>query len=318
MLFEKKKIQIETLSEYLVSVRQNLGLSALEVSQKVSIKPKYLASLEQGEFKNLPADVYVLGFLKQLGRVYAIDADVLIEQYKKEKGIERQMQKQGEQRQGLWSGKFFKKIIVTPKILSFSVGFLFVVLTVGYIVWQVWSINRMPNLKISEPVNNSVIKASSVFVRGSTDPGLTVSINGENIFVDNKGGFEKQLGLNPGPKEIVITAKNRFDKSASQTINIIGTSQAEPDSSPLDLKAEFSGSVVLGVNIDDQETQNYNFQSGDSKLFFAKSKVVLSTSDAGATKITVNGQSMGAMGRSKEALSNVAFYPPASATTTDK
>ena len=309
MIFEKKKIQIETLSEYLVSVRENLGLSALEVSQKIAIKPKFLSALEQGDFKVLPADVYVLGFLKQLGGLYSIEADALIDQYKKEKCIERQMHKQGQSLSSSGYKKILNRLVVTPKILSLTVGLLFIVLTVGYIVWQVWSINKMPNLNISEPANNSVIKASSVFIRGTTDPGLSVLINGENIFVDNKGYFEKQLGLNPGPKEIVVIAKNRFDKSASQTINIIGVNPAEAADNRLEVKVDFSSPVILGVGVDNQTVENFNFQPGDSKVFYAKDKIILSTSDAGATKVTVNGQSLGSMGRAKEALSNVVFYP---------
>ncbi len=293
----------------MVVVRENLELSVLEVSKKTAIKPQFLSALEQGEYKKLPADVYVLGFLKQLAGLYSIEADTLIAQFKKEKGIEFQINKQKEVLGGSWFKKAFQKLVVTPKILSLTLGLFFVVLTVGYIIWQVWSINKMPNLKIFEPGNNTVINASSVFVRGTTDPGLNVSINGENIFLDNRGFFEKQLGLNPGPKEIVVTVKNRFDKSVSQTINIIGTDTGGAETGRLELKAEFSAMVVLGVGIDGQAEQNFSFQPGENKSFYAKDKIILSTTDAGATKVTVNGQSMGAMGRAKEALSNVVFYP---------
>ncbi|MFA5991055.1 MAG: helix-turn-helix domain-containing protein [Candidatus Doudnabacteria bacterium] len=318
MLFEKKKIQIETLSEYLVAVRENLKLSGLEVSKKTTIKPLFLTALEQGDYKKLPADVYVLGFLRQLAGLYLISAETLIAQFKKEKGIDRQIQKQKYSSACPWYKKVFKKIIVTPKILSLTLGLFFVALTVGYIIWQVWSINKMPNLKISEPVNNTVIKASSVFVRGTTDPGLTVSINGENIFVDNKGFFEKQLSLNPGSKEIIVTAKNRFDKSISQTINIIGASVGGAETGKLELRADFSAAVVLGVGIDGQTAQNFSFQPGENKSFFAKDKIILSTTDAGATKVTVNGQSMGAMGRANEALNNIVFYSQTATSSTLK
>ncbi len=318
MLFEKKKIQIETLSEYLVAVRENLKLSGLEVSKKTTIKPLFLNALEQGDYKKLPADVYVLGFLKQLAGLYLIDAETLIGQFKKEKGIDRQIQKQSQSLACPWYKKIFSKVVVTPKILSFTLGLLFVALSVGYIIWQVWSINKMPNLKISEPLNNTVIKASSVFVRGNTDPGITVSINGENIFVDSKGFFEKQLSLNPGSKEIVVMAKNRFDKAISQTINIIGASAGGAETGKLELKADFSAAVVLGVGIDGQPTQNFSFQPGESKYFFAKDKIILSTTDAGATKVTVNGQSMGAMGRTKEVLNNIVFYPQTATSSSVK
>ena len=73
----------------------------------------------------------------------------------------------------------------------------------------------------------------------------------------------------------------------------------------------------MTVNMDDQETQNFNFSSGDTKTFIAKQKIILSTSDAGATDISLNGQNLGLMGKAKEQLSGITFYaPPASATTT--
>lgn len=308
MLFEKKKIQIETLSEYLLAARENLGMSVLEVSKKTTIKPQFISALEQGVYKILPADVYVLGFLKQLGGLYSVEAEALVDQYKKEKCIERQIQKQGEVLNRPWYKNIFRKVVVTPKILSLTVGLFFIVVTVGYIIWQVWSINKMPNLRITEPQNNAVINMASVFVRGTTDPGLNVSINGENIFVDSKGYFEKQLGLNPGPKEIVVSAKNRFDKTASQTINIIGTGRQEIQAGRLELKAEFTSVVALGVEIDGAPAENFNFQAGENKVFYAKDKIIVSTTDAGATKVTVNGQTMGAMGRTKEVLDNIVFY----------
>ena len=58
MLFEKKKVRIETLSEYLNAVRKNLDLSIEEVCAKTGISRKFLNALESGNFKELPADVY--------------------------------------------------------------------------------------------------------------------------------------------------------------------------------------------------------------------------------------------------------------------
>ena len=75
MVFERKKIQLETLSEYLQEAREALGLSAEEVAAKTSIKLFFLQALESGEFKKLPPDVYVLGFLKQLAELYSVESD---------------------------------------------------------------------------------------------------------------------------------------------------------------------------------------------------------------------------------------------------
>jgi cytoskeletal protein RodZ len=309
MIFEKKKIQIETLSEYLTQVRTDLNLSQDDVVSRTSIQPKFLMALENGNFKILPADVYVFGFLKQLSILYIINSEILIDQYKKERGIHAKVNEERKYAASNWYNKRFKKLIITPKILSLSFGLAFVVLSVGYIIWQVWSINRTPSLEVFEPANNSAILGSAVKIKGRTDIGMSIDVNGQGIFVDNKGNFETQLGLNPGPEQIVVTAKNRFDKSAVQNISVIGQATTSVVSSNhLQLKVDFSAQVTFVFSIDGQPQQTFNFNSGDSKTFSANQKILISTTDAGATKVTVNGQSLGSMGRSKEVINDVPFF----------
>lgn len=309
MIFEQKKIQIETLSEYLSAARANLNLSLKEVAEKVKMKVKFLESLETGNFKALPADVYVNGFLRRLAELYVVDSVLLIEQFKKEKCIQQQMQKQVAEKNKKRLGNMTQHLIITPKVISLVAGVMFVALTLAYIIWQVWSINKAPSLKILEPQNNIVVTGSSVMIKGETDPGAIVTVNGENnnIFVDGKGFFQTQLGLGAGPAQILVTAKNRFDKSVSQTININGYVPEPIEGKSLELKVDFISSVTLGFAIDGGEMQTMVFSSGDSKTFSAKQKILISTSDAGATRINVNGQDLGPMGRSKEQLSNIPF-----------
>jgi cytoskeletal protein RodZ len=308
MIFEKKKIKIETLSEYLTEVRLSLGLSLDEVIKKTGIKPQFLRALENGDLKILPADVYVFGFLRQLSELYSIDSEMLIGQYKKERGIQQQLAKQIVL-DNVWYKKYFTKLVVTPKLITLVLGLAFVVLTVGYIIWQVWSINKTPSLQIIQPADNAVIAGSSVEVSGNTDSGSTITINGQGVFVDGQGNFQSQLGLTPGPKEIDIVATNRFGKAVSKDINI--TAAPPSGSTPtgtLNLQLNFTSAVTLGYIVDGLPQQTLSFNSGDSKTFTANQEIILSTSDAGATKVTLNGTILGPMGRPKEALENVPFY----------
>ncbi len=306
MSFERKKIQTETLSEYLAGVRQNLNLSLNEVSSQTGIQPKFLAALESGDFAVLPADVYVLGFLAQLARMYSVNSEELIEQYKKEKGIHKNLVKQGFASKIL-PRQIFGKVVITPKILSLAVGVAFVVMTVSYIVWQVWSINRAPSLKIESPENFSIIAGAAVEITGLTEPGMSVAINGQNVFVDSEGRFKTQLGLAPGPKEISVVAKNRFGKSVGKVITVTATSQAEIVKAGLELRVNFTDSVEFSFTIDDESMQTINFSAGDSKIFAGREKIVLSTSNAGATVVNLNGENLGPLGSVGEMLNNIPF-----------
>ena len=108
------------------------------------------------------------------------------------------------------------------------------------------------------------------------------------------------------------------DKTVRKTLNITGSEpQTAPTSGQLVLKIDFSSNVNLSFAIDDGINEKLNFGSGDSKTFTAKRKILLSTSDAGATKITLNGQSLGPMGRTKEQLSNIPFLAQSDTINTE-
>ena len=317
MIFETKKLQLETLSEYLSEIRTELGMTVTEVAKKIDIKEKFLSDLEQNKFAHLPADVYVFGFLKKLAQLYAIDATVLIEQYKKERAIAQQLQKKtllG--RAG--SKNYFGKLVITPKFLSLVVGLLFVVGTLGYIVWQVSSINKTPSLQILQPQDRQLIHGSVVEVKGSTDPGMTVSINNQNVFVDSQGGFQTQVGVNGGPTPLVFVAANKFDKTTSRTLTVIGDNSivAGATTTAVTLKLSFTASVSLTFMLDDATPQTVSFQAGDTKVLTANQKIIISTSDAGATDVIYNSQNIGPLGRPKEKLENVPFFPEADAVPT--
>ncbi len=307
-MFEKKKIQIETLGEYLFEVRKNLGLALEETAKKTSIAPKFIKALEAGEFAKLPPPVYVNGFLEQLGRLYKVETNILIGQYKKELNILEQIKKSSFN-QNSFGKKFLSKIIITPKFLSIALGILFVAATIVYIIWQVVSINRTPSLEIFQPKDQQAIVGSSVQINGKTDPGMTVTVNGENVFVEKDGKFKAQVGISLGPKELVIIAKNRFEKSVSKTLIVIGEDQPKIPTAKLELRLSFSGPVVLSYSLDGQPNQTLNFHAGDFKMLVANKKIVVSVSDAGATKAVLNGNSLGAMGRAGEKLENIPFFP---------
>lgn len=308
-MFERKKIQLETLGEYLKQVREDLKLSEAYVISKTGIKPKFLKSLEAGDYENLPPDVYVFGFLKEMASLYSVDPNELVNQYKKEKKIQQQL----EVSRGVtssWVKRKISSLVITPRRLSVAVGLVFMAATVAYIIWQVASINRVPNLEIFEPKDRQIVKESYVVVRGKTDPGMTISVNNENVFVDQDGIFKIQLGVSNGPKELTIMAKNKFDTSVSKTISIVGESEySQAGETQVEVKIDFKGVVELEFSLDDGPVQKAQFQNGETKILLAKKKVLVSTSDAGLTLITLNGQMVGPLGRPGEKLTGIPFFP---------
>lgn len=308
MFFEKKKIQIDTLGEYLAEIRQSLNLDLKKVSSKTGISERFIESLEAGDFCKLPADVYVLGFLKQLSLEYGIDQKQLIDQYKKEKSIFGHLQKKENLPPKSIKGRIFDRIVVTPKILSLVTGLLFIGATIFYIVWQVASLNKAPFLEIFDPTEGQVLSASFASIKGKTDVGSMVSVNDQPVFVDENGLFQTQIGVNNGPKDIVIISKNKFDKSTKKTISINVEIKNGRIENEIELSLYFGGEVQIEVGVDEAKNIQETFHKGDTKIIKAKKKIVVSTSNAGATEAVLNGQKLGPLGRQGEILKNVPFF----------
>lgn len=72
----------EQLGDYLKARREELELTIEEVSDQTNIARRYLRALEREDFNQLPAEVYVRGFLRTYARLLNLDAETLIADYK--------------------------------------------------------------------------------------------------------------------------------------------------------------------------------------------------------------------------------------------
>jgi cytoskeletal protein RodZ len=311
MIFETKKVPLETLGEYLASVRENLGLSVAEVVESSGICEKYLLYLEAGQYQHLPPDVYIFGFLKKLAELYSVPDQTLLEQYKKERGIINQVANNLLAPQTGFRG-WLAKLVITPKLITLAGGLGLVFIAVFYLVFQVSAINRTPSLKVFEPASGSIVKGSVVNVSGQADAGSVVSINGQNVFVDDQGKFNTSLSVAVGQKELAITAQNKFGKQSSQKLVVmvedpaLAAASAAPLPAPvslgLNLELKFSRATTISINRDGEELAKETVPIDGVKNITAQSKIILTTSDAGSTKATLNGKELGILGRNKEKL----------------
>lgn len=314
MTFEIKKITSETLGEYLQEARAHFGLSLSEVAHRAVIKVEYLGYLEQGLLQKLPPDVYVFGFLRKLAHFYCIDADDLIRQYKIERAV---LDTQGAPVQvtRVSFKQVFERIIVTPKVVSIALVFAVVLFTVGYIVVQVVSLNGSPKLKIKEPLSGQMVSGSFVHVEGETDPGVTLKINDQAVFVDSNGVFDATIGVIPGQKELQVNAQNKFGKVSEQKLQMIVHDGVAPEvlgdstlaADGLDLELQFTDATTISLVVDGTSFPAEQIEKGGSKTVYAHDKVLLTTSNAGVTRVVLNGKSLGALGKNGEILKDVPF-----------
>jgi hypothetical protein len=132
--------------------------------------------------------------------------------------------------------------------------------------------------------------------------------------VDAKTGkFNAVVSVNPGQKDLSVIAANKFGKSNNKKVSVlvdapVVENQTEKKSEEqLKLTLNFSGSANIMFTADENNSVTESYATGSSKVITANKKILLSTSNAGATSVELNGKTLGPLGKKNETLTDVPF-----------
>jgi cytoskeletal protein RodZ len=81
------QVRAEKVGEILRRTRDTRQISLEEVAKKTKISMRFLTALEKADYKILPSDVFVRGFLRSYARTLGLDPEEIVELYKQEQGI---------------------------------------------------------------------------------------------------------------------------------------------------------------------------------------------------------------------------------------
>lgn len=218
--FEKRKLyptpSQKTLGERLRALRRRNHLSLAKAEEETKVRQKYLVALEKGDYHQLPDDVYTIGFLAKYAEFLGASKEELIQAYRREKGATssvRQLAPKIQLKE--------KRVYLTPKVLVLSLVFLGIAGLLGYIFYSVRNFTSAPNLEISSPVTESVIRQDKAEIVGKTDDGATLKINDQVVFIDDLGNFHETIKLQPGLNNIELRSTNRLKKETVKVIKIL-------------------------------------------------------------------------------------------------
>lgn len=214
--FNKHKLYTKkTLGERLKMYRKRNHHSLANAEEETRVRLKYLEALEKGDYGRLPEDVYTIGFLSKYADFLGAPKDDLIELYKKERGevSPKIISPRLEYKE--------KRVFLTTRSLLFIIIILVALGIFGYIFYSVRKFTSAPNMEISSPVAESVIREDKIEVVGKTDPGATLQINDQVVLIDPNGNFHEQVNLQSGLNNIEIKATNRLKKETIRIIKIL-------------------------------------------------------------------------------------------------
>lgn len=316
MGFVTKKVKSQTLGEYLASCRERSTFSLPEVSLLTRIQPKYLSALEEGRLRDLPSEVYVKGFLRSLARVYRVEDKDFLDQFEDEIRISRNAELLP---MDSTKPKFhFSRFVLSPKTLTISVAVLLGLVSLGYLYFQVSSLSRPPKLEVYSPEADGTVNSSLFLIRGQTEPGASISLNGQPIVVDVNGEFRENLSLGPGSNELVIKAVNKFGKETVVKRSLVLQEKEIAGSFTSEEGVLANGGLTLEIMIGSQvawiylEADGIEKYSGTMlpnarKTVTAKDSIILTTGNAGATRVFLDGKDLGILGKEGEVIRDVEF-----------
>lgn len=218
--FTRKKVETLTLGERLKKMRNDRRVSIVELSRTTGIRSRYLEALESGDYKSLPPNVYVRGFIRSFASAFDADVDMFLRLYERERGMEKNIR--GETGSSGKPGAFMDDggatFVLTPRTVVIASLALVFFASFLYLYTKFRDFDSEPYLAIREPASGISVTLQKIMVVGTADRDGKVSINGHMILVDENGNFSEEVALSKGSNTIRVSATNRFEKETTKEI----------------------------------------------------------------------------------------------------
>ena len=188
---EEKKTIVEVLGELMETKR--IGIKGL--AEVTDVPERYIEALVVGKFEQLPARPYVRGYLFKIAGALEADPNLLWQSYGR--FVEAATPAKGDR---LPTNRFALKRIRTGRV-ALLVALVVLLIFLGF---RLDNILGRPTLNVSVP---ETTQAEVITVNGEVSPGDTLTLNGEVVYPNEEGRFEKQVGLEPGLNTLEFKVK---------------------------------------------------------------------------------------------------------------
>jgi cytoskeleton protein RodZ len=231
------------VGEILQTARERKGVDLARAERETKIRARHLMALEAGDLADLPAPVYAKGFLRNYSTYLGLDADEMVDRWRKEIDQPR--------RADTPTVKPPPQPITTPsrgfKLTSGLVVALvlaaIVFAFVGYVGVQLVRFTQNPEITLSGPAIRQ-LQANTPFVtlRGSGTPNAIITATGtdtgeadplvRNATADGNGAWSLSLEVNKGENHFTITGQDPETARDSDPLKVIVSVPVEDDALP--------------------------------------------------------------------------------------
>ncbi|MEI7604264.1 MAG: helix-turn-helix domain-containing protein [bacterium] len=260
--------------EILKESRLKKNLTINDVFEGTKIRPSYIESIENSDYKSFQSQTSARGFLKNYANYLGLNSDNIIAVYRREQSDKTNNP----------NTKLKLKIPMfelSSSLFIIVIAVLLVVFVIGFFTLQYIQVSTPPKFDIIEPADMSTTTQDNVKVVVVAEKGkaIDIQINGKNInSVDQNGNYFYNLELVSGENKIIVVAQNGIKKETVKEIRVFRKDSENIQTTPnpdlnISIRSISNKSFDLTYSIDSGENIKKSFNPGESTQLLAKSKI---------------------------------------------
>lgn len=201
-MFEENE---KSLSETLFSAMKAKNISIEKLAQITGISDRFLELLLEERFDKLPSSPYLHGYIIKISETLGLEGEKIWQNFFKHTNYV----KRSGAKDTLPGNRFASSFRINKSvIIAIIIGGIVLV----YALIQVLSFFKNPELSLDGIKDDMIVTTSTLQLRGSIDPKDSVVLNGEQLYPDDRGSFEKEIQLAPGFNTLKFDIKKFLGK----------------------------------------------------------------------------------------------------------
>jgi len=196
---------------------KNLDLST--IARAINVQEKYLQALEEERVRDIPSLTYGKYFLRRYAAYLGVSAAALENSLVNAHRFLEQHNLVVRPKKG--KHKTFSLRSHTLLIRRFSIVAVITLCGIGYLSFSLAQSLQPPQLRITSPAQNLITHATELRVSGSTDSEAQVTVNDQNVAIDEEGNFSFQLSIQPGAQIIRVHAVKKHGLASEEERQIL-------------------------------------------------------------------------------------------------
>lgn len=207
---------MQTIGQLLKQARKRKRKTLGQIAGETKIPKSTLEALEADDFSRLPDSPFAKGFVRNYAQTVNLDPEKAIAVFRRDREASKS-------REILPRGLTRPLNELSPwrkRIFAIAIATLILSLFIGYTGWQLKAFLSPPEITISQPKPETVLKGPLVEVKGWVSADSSVWVNDQLAELLPNGEFRVNISLLPGENTILIKAQNRQGKTTEKKLKV--------------------------------------------------------------------------------------------------